>query len=365
MGKWTNILPLALVLAGGSLQSPTSLEGCTGIQIKPEDGLHVNGRTLEFGIKIESSAVIVPRGYSFTGTTPLGEGLKYQAKYGAVGAICFDNPSMMDGMNEKGLTVGTFFFPEYAEYTPVTEENKSKALSPIEFPNWLITQFATVDEVKAGLSGAVIVPTVIKEWGPTPAPMHYIVYDKAGNSIVIEPVKGALKVYDSPLGVLTNSPNFEWHMTNLRNYINLTAVNAKPIEFDGLTLSSFGQGSGLVGLPGDFTPPSRFVRAGIFTISATPSKTHEEAVFQTFHILNQFDIPVGAIRQVVDGVIHSDYTQLTCVRDPHTLKYYFKSYDDQEIRFIDLTKFDLNSKEMKKASLATPRKATDFTADLK
>lgn len=365
MKNWSNIVSVMLILAGGCVPPPTPLEGCTGIQLRSEDGLNISGRTLEFGIKIDSSAVVVPRGYSFTGTTPLGEGLKYQAKYGAVGSICFDNPAMMDGMNEKGLSVGTFYFPEFAGYTPVTKENQSKGLSPIEFPNWLLTQFATVDELKAGLSNAIIVPTVIKEWGPVAAPMHYLVCDKSGKSIVIEPINGKLEVFDNPVGVLTNSPNFEWHLKNLRNYINLRAENAEPLTINGVTLTSFGQGSGLMGLPGDFTPTSRFVRAAIFTVTATPSKTHEEAVFQAFHILNQFDIPVGSIRQVVDGVAHSDYTQLTCVKDPHALKYYFKSYDDQDIRFVDLTKFDLDSKELKKANMATDRNSIDFTLELK
>ena len=365
MKNWSNIISFLLIVVGGCLPPTSSLEGCTGLQLQSEDGLHVSGRTLEFGIKIDSYAVVVPRGYSFTGTTPLGEGLKYQAKYGAVGSMCFDNPAMMDGMNEKGLQVGTFYFPEFAEYTPVTAENQSKGLSPVEFPNWLLTQFATVEEVKAGLSGAIIVPTVVKEWGPVAAPMHYIVYDKSGKSIVIEPIKGSLVVYDNPIGVLTNSPGFEWHMSNLRNYVNLSAINAKPLKIDGLTLAPFGQGSGLLGMPGDFTPPSRFVRASIYSVNATPVKGHEEAVFQVFHILNQFDIPVGAIRQQEGSVMHSDYTQITCVKDPHALKYYFKSYDDQDIRFVDLTKFDLDSKVLKKANLKTDRSAIDFTAELK
>jgi choloylglycine hydrolase len=113
-------------------------------------------------------------------------------------------------------TVGTFYFPYFAEYTPITTKNKSKALSPVDFPNWILSQFATIDEVRQSIEEkcAIIVPTVIDNWGDEPPPFHYVVYDKSGESIVIEPIEGKLTVHDNPLGVLTNSPNFDWHMTN-------------------------------------------------------------------------------------------------------------------------------------------------------
>lgn len=289
---------------------------------------------------------MVPRNYSFEAKTPLGKGLEYTSKYAAVGAICFNEVELMDGMNEAGLSVGTFYFPGFAGYTPTTKENQGKSLSPVDFPNWILTQFATLDEVKKGIENVVIAPLEVAAWGAAVPPFHYIVYDKAGNSIVIEPVEGKLAVFDNPLGVLTNSPGFDWHMTNLRNYINLTPFNAPPLKVEGLTLAPFGQGSGMVGLPGDFTPPSRFVRAAIFSITATKSKNADEAVFQMFHILNQFDIPVGIARQEEDGVIHTDYTLVTVARNPNTLKYYYRTYSDQTIRMVDLSGFDKEGKEV-------------------
>lgn len=331
----------------------SSSEACTGIKLTAKDGSIVHGRTLEFGIQVDTSIAIVPRGYNFEGTTPDGKGLKYQAKYAAVGAIAFDNPAIMDGMNEKGLSVGTFYFPGFASYPTITPENQAKALSPVEFSNWLVTNFATIEEVKAGLKDVVIAPTISKSWGPTPTPFHYIVFDKSGQGLVIEPIDGKLATYDNKLGTFTNSPQFDWHMTNLRNYINLTAENPKPLKVDGLEFASFGQGGGMVGLPGDFTPPSRFVRAAIFSITAIPSADANSAIFQTFHILNQFDIPVGLARDKVGDVIYSDFTMITCARDPQSLKYYFKTYNDQNIRFVDLTKFDLNAKTLKTFKTAT------------
>lgn len=340
------------------------LEACTGIRLTAKDGSIVHGRTLEFGIDIDLSIVVIPRGYSFEGTTSQGAALAYKAKYASLGAIAFNQMAILDGINEKGLAVGTFYFPGFAKYVPTNDTNRSKSLSPIDFPNWIITQFATIDEVKAALSTIVIAPLVVKEWGGEP-PFHYIVYDKSGKSLVIEPMNGKLVSYDNQIGVLTNSPSFDWHMTNLRNYINLTPFNVKPLNIDGLELAPFGQGSGMVGMPGDFTPPSRFLRAAIFSLTAIPSSDANASVGQAFHILNQFDIPVGVARAKENGVIHTDYTLMTCVRDPQALKFYFKTYLDQSIQMVDLKKFDFDAKSIKRLDISGSQSIVDISSKLK
>ncbi len=355
---------ICLILLG-CIQSATSLFACTGIKLVAKDGALVHGRTLEFGVKVDPSIAVIPRGYKFEGKTPQGPGLVYQAKYAAVGAICFNQIALLDGLNEKGLAVGTFYFPEYAEYTETTPENQSRSLSPIDFPNWILTQFATVEEVKAALSAVVISPTVFKDWGEEALPCHYIVYDRSGKSVVIEPLKGQLVAYDNLLGVLTNAPTFDWHMTNLRNFINLTPFNVKPLTVDGVKLTPFGQGSGMVGIPGDFTPPSRFVQAAIFSITAIPSENASDTVLQVFHILNQFDIPVGVARAKHDGVIYTDYTMVTCVRDPQALKFYFKTYEDQTIKMVDLKKFDLDAPKVKLLDVSGGQPVVDISSALK
>lgn len=342
-----------------------SLEACTGLKLTAEDGKVVHGRTLEFGVDIKTSIACIPRGFAFTGDVPGGEGLAYTSKYASIGAICFDVLALMDGTNEEGLSVGTFYFPGFAGYTPITEENREKSLSPIDFPNWILSQFRSIDEVKAGISSVVIAPTSFKDWGNIVPPFHYIVYEKSGKSIVIEPVDGKLAVHDNPLGVLTNSPNFDWHMTNLRNFINLTPINAAPLKIDGLTLEPFGQGSGMVGLPGDFTPPSRFVRAAIFSITSTPVKSAAETVFKVFHLLNQFDIPVGVVQQNEGGVVHSDYTLATIVRNPHDLQYFYRTYADQTIRMVDLKIFNKDGKEVQVISTDGSQAFVDMSKELK
>jgi choloylglycine hydrolase len=340
-------------------------DACTEIKLTPKDGSVVHGRTAEFGVKLPLSAVVIPRNFDFTGTTPQGKGLIYKTKYAAVGIMAYDLPAIIDGMNEAGLSVGAFYFPRYAEYGTITPENQSKGLSPIEFSNWLVTQFASVDEIKEALAGVVIAPTVINGWGDAPPPFHYIAIDKTGKSIVIEPTGGKLVVFDNKLGVITNSPTFDWHLTNLVNYIHLTPFNVKPLQVEGMNFIPFGEGSGLIGLPGDFSPPSRFVRAAVFSITAIPSLNAQEAVFQAFHILNQFDIPIGAVRAKENGIVHTDQTLATAVRDPQALRYYFKTYEDQTIRMVDLKRFDPNGKRIRKTSVKSKQPVEDISSDLR
>jgi len=354
-----NLMCLAICLACARSYA------CTGIKLVAKDGAFVHGRTLEFGVQVEIATGVVPRGYAFKGTTPSGEGLSYTSKYGVVGCMAFGVPSLMDGLNEKGLAVGTFYFPTYAGYSTITSDNQTKALSPVEFPNWMLTQFSSVDEVKEALNTVVIAPTVVKAWGDQAPPFHYIVFDRTGKGLVIEPLNGKLVTYETMLGTFTNSPTFDWHMTNLRNYINLTPFNVRPVTIDGITLKPFGAGSGLVGLPGDFTPPSRFVRAAIFSTSAVPSANAEEAIFQTFHILNQFDIPVGTAKDKIGDVVYTDYTQVTCARDPQALKYYFRSYDDPSIKMVDLHQMDLDAKVIKTLPVSGKNRASNVSAQLK
>ncbi len=343
----------------------TEITACTGVLLKTKDESFVNGRTVEFGTAIDMSVAIIPRNYKFVGEIPNGAGMPYKSKYAAAGIYCFTDKKLMDGINEKGLVAAAFYFPGYAKYARITKANQPKALSPVEFPNWILTQFATIEEVKDAISSVVIAPSVMKGWGDAPPPMHYIVYDKEGHSIVIEPLDGKLVVYENVLGAITNSPSFDWHLQNLSNYINLSPLNVGPIDLRGLKLSSFGQGSGLGGLPGDFTPPSRFVRAAIFSAASVPSVNSDEAVNQTFHVLNQFDIPIGVIRQKDGEKIEYDSTLLTSVKDPNTLKYYYRSYEDQTVKFIDLKKFDRNAKVIKDMKIVGKQKNLDVSSLLK
>jgi choloylglycine hydrolase len=188
----------------------------------------------------------------------------------------------------------------------------------------------------------------IDGWGFAPE-AHYIVHDASGKSIVIEYVGGKLNVYDNPLGVITNSPPFDWHMTNLRNYVNFSMTNVPPVQLGSVKLEPFGRGSGTLGLPGDFTPPSRFVRAVAFSQSVLPSKNGDDAVLEAFHILNQFDIPNGAAREHQKdehGNIFADYTLWTAASDLKAKRYYFRTYENSQIRMLDLMKMNHDARDM-------------------
>lgn len=340
-------------------------QACTGLMLINKDGSLVAGRTVEFGLKIDASAAMVPRGHIFTGKTPAGDGLRYTAKYAAVGVYSFKDVKLMDGINEAGLVAGAFYLPTFASYTPVTPENQSKGLSPVEFPNWLLTQFGSVAEVRQAIQSgaAIITATVEPDWGPTPQPFHYAIYDKTGAAIVIEPVGGKLIIHENVLGSVTNSPTFDWHLTNLRNYMTLNPNNVDKGKIGKLQVQALGAGNGMWGLPGDFSPVSRFVRASLFSANAIPSANAEEGINQIFHILNNFDIPKGIAQ---DNNSSPDYTQVTTARDPQNLRYYYKTYDDQTIRMIDMKKLDLSAKEIKRFRVdESSQPIVDMTAKLK
>jgi choloylglycine hydrolase len=351
------------VTAMTAFSAATTADACTGIRLKNADGSFVHGRTVEFGIPLAMDFAVVPRGYDFVGQTPLGEGKKWTAKYGAAGVIVFGNLGIMDGLNEKGLAIGAFYFPTEAEYTTTTPGNQAQSMSAVDFSNWILTQFASVDEVRKAIEAgeAVVAPTLLPGWPPQVQPFHWIVYDKSGKSLVIEPLGGKLVLSDNPLGVFTNSPTFDWHMTNLRNYIALKPLDVPPVKFDDTTFQSFGMGDGMLGLPGDFTPPSRFVRAAVFSATAIPAADPTAGVFSGFHVLNNFDIPVGVARVEEDGKTAADETEFTIMRDPQNLRLYYRTHDDQTIRMVDLKRFDLDAKEVKKLSTAGDQTVIDMS----
>jgi choloylglycine hydrolase len=164
----------------------------------------------------------------------------------------------------------------------------------MDFVRWMLSQFRTVEEVKNALESIKIVPVYIDRNGVPSPTAHWRVTDPSGASIVIEIIdNGRITIHDNKIGVLTNSPGFEWQVLNLNNYVNLFPGTAKPQTFGEYEARSFGVGTAFLGLPGDISPPSRFVRSAFYVSTAPPLETSLEAVSQAFHILNNFDIPIG------------------------------------------------------------------------
>ena len=340
---------------------PPASPACTGITIKPKDGSVVFARTLEFAMDLKSNVIVVPRGKEWVGTVPGDKpGLRWKTKHGIVGTNAFDMPVTVDGLNEKGLHAGLFYFPGFAKYPRVGPEDSDKALAPWELGFFLLGTCSDVNEAVAAAKSVLVGDVVQKDMGFVP-PVHYIVTDVAGKSVVLEYVDGELKIHANPLGVMTNSPTFDWHMTNLSNYVNMSVSNVPKIDVRGTEIKGLGQGSGMLGIPGDFTPPSRFVRAVAFSQSALPVKEAKDGVLQAFHILNQFDIPKGAARGMEHGREVADYTLWTSAADLKNFRYYYRTFDNSRIRMVDLKAVDFDAKEIRTISMKGEEEIEDVS----
>jgi choloylglycine hydrolase len=318
-------------------------QACTGIRLLAADGSVVYARTMEFGFDLHSGAIIIPRQFALTGTTSSGRaGMEWKSKYALVGLNGEGLTLIADGVNEAGLAGGIFLFPGYAQFQEISAADEAKSIAPWEVVTWALSNFATVDEVREGLAGIKVGNVEFAAWKAVP-PVHFVIHDASGKSLVIEYVGGKLNLYDNLIGVITNSPEFSWHLTNLRNYINLSPRNVLTSTVDGEQFSPLGQGSGMYGLPGDFTPPSRFVRAAALSQSAIPGATGEAAVQQAFHVLDSFDIPLGAVRSAAAVETPRDFTQWTSASDTKNRSFYFHSHDNRRVRRVDLMQADLNA----------------------
>lgn len=330
-------LLVALLVSFASTGSHAPLQACTGGAIQAKDGSVVVGRTLEFGMPLDSKIAIWPAGSEFTGIGANGPGLKFTSQFGFLGASVGDYlDQILDGVNEKGLNVGLFYFPGSAQYAQPTADSASTALSPGQLGTWILANCANVADVRAKISAITVEPVVLELLKAVPD-VHYKVQDATGACIVIEPVGGELKIHDNPVRVLTNSPEFPWHLTNLRNSLNLSANYPAGTNTRGLSLAPFGMGAGAWGLPGDFTPPSRFVRMAFFLQNLTEQPDAASAVSTLFHVLNNFDIPLGSAKPPAGGAEASpDFTTWSSVSDLKAPAFHWKTYGDQTLRVIDL-----------------------------
>lgn len=321
---------------------------CTGITIKTGDNKIIQGRTIEYGEgNLNSKLVISPRGKEYQSLTPEGkfEGHKWKAKYGFVGAALINELFIGEGINETGLNAGLFYFPHYGSLTKYDKKIAKKSIVDMQFVSWILSNFSTVDELKKGLKDIKVVNIAYDEKGNPLPTAHWRVGDAKGGNIVIEIVNnGEVKIHENRVGVVTNSPDYEWQVKNLNNYVNVYAGNAKDFEVNGQKIFSFGAGTGAMGLPGDITPPSRFVRAFYYLSTIRPIENSKEGVTEAFHILNNFDLPMG----VEYPAEHKSYipkdvpsaTQWIAISSLNDREFYYKTMYNSQIRKVDLKKID-------------------------
>jgi len=330
---------------------------CTGIVIKTENGITIPARTMEFGFDIRSNLLVIPKGTHLTFLSSIDgkDGYTMKAKYGFVGMNAVEKNIVVDGVNEQGLYLGCFYFAGFASYTKLTPENQSRAVSSEELGNFILGSFANIEEMIVGLKDITLVGSFIEDIQGE-APFHYAVTDKSGRSVVIEYTKDGLQIFENTVNAVCNNPTYDWHLTNLRNYVNLAPDNSKGFALNGNKYTPLGEGTGMLGLPGDYTSPSRFVRATAFVNTTLPSKDAEEGIFRAFHVLNAFDIPKGAVRQPTPDGVHTDYTVWTSAVDTKNAIYYYKTYKNQSIKKVVLKDLlDEAKGEIKVISSETPR----------
>ena len=331
---------------------------CTGITLVSKDGARVLARTIEWGgSNLNSRYVVVPRGYTQPILLPGGkQGTLFTAQYGYVGFAVEQEIFVAEGMNEAGLSAGLFYFPGYGQYPEYDPQQKSTTVADLQLVPWILGRCRTVEEVEAAVRELRVVSI-----DPRASTVHWRFAEPSGCQLVLEIIKGELHFYENTLGVLTNSPSFEWHLTNLNNYVNLFPGTAPNQQLGNIELSSLGAGSGFLGIPGDVTPPSRFVRAAFYQASAPQQETALETVFQCFQILNNFDIPVGI--EFPLGQVPCDIpsaTQWTSVTDMRNHVIYYRTMYNSVIRNIDLRSIDFSTVRYRAVSMdGTKRQAVE------
>lgn len=338
---------------------------CTDFQVKAEDNTIIIGRSMEFPVDLHSNVVIVPRGEQFTSINDKGvKGITWTNKYGFLGIDAYNLKNCyVEGFNEKGLAFDALMFTG-AEYQPA-EANKFVTIN--DFGSWIMGNFATVEEVKEALPKINVTGNSLKEAGGE-LYFHIALHDASGKNLVIEFIGEKVKVYDNPLGVMTNRPDFEWQINNLRNYINLDAHDKTDKLLNGLKLEPTGVGSGMLGLPGDWTPPSRFVRVAYALDAALPVGNASEAINLAEHLLNIVDIPKGAIKESPAPLIHLEgYAQWVVMKDLTNLILYYKTYENTAWKMVDLKKFSLEPEARTKSIVIDDKqqKIIDVSAELK
>lgn len=326
---------LPVVMAAAFNHAATA---CTGITFKATDTSTVVARTIEWGGSyLASRYVVVPRGHKQQSYAPDGQGgMEFTARYGYVGIAVQSEEFVAEGINEAGLSAGLFYFPGSGEYEPFDPQMRHSTAADLQLVSIVLSRCASVDEA-IGFVRQIRIAGIV----PGASTAHWRFADRTGRQVVLEIIARQKIFHENRLGVLTNSPRFDWHLTNLDNYINLYPGSAPTHHMGGIELSPLSSTSGSLGLPGDFTSPSRFVRAAFFQTTAPQPATGIDAVMQCFQILNNFDIPIGVEFAVGDTPpAMPSATQWTSATDLNTCRFYFRTMYDSRIRCIDLRGID-------------------------
>ncbi len=306
---------------------------CTAVTYKTKD--HYFGRNLDLEYSYNETVTITPRNYVFE-FRKMGKMKSHFAMIG-MAYIVAEYPLYYDATNEKGLSIAGLNFPKNADYKPYC--NGKDNVTPFELIPWILGQCTTVSEAEKLIARINLLNENFSDELPL-SPLHWIISDKE-RSITLESVKSGIKVYDNPVGVLTNNPTFDYQMFNLNNYMTLT--NGEPQNtFDGenenLDLKRYSRGMGAMGLPGDVSSMSRFVRAAFVKMNSVSGSTENESVSQFFHILKSVEMLRGCVK-LGEGLYDITIYSSCCNTDRGI--YYYTTYDNSRIHAVNMHKEDL------------------------
>ena len=308
---------------------------CTCIKLKTKDSYF--GRNLDLECKFGEKIVITPRNYEFE----LREEESFKTKFAIIGmATVVDNyPLYADATNERGLSIAGLYFPDYAYYK---EQEKEKInITPFELTPWILGNFATIKELKEVINNVNLINISFSEKLQL-TPMHWMIADNE-DVIVLEQTKEGLRIYDNPVGVLTNSPPFIYHLTNLNNYLNITPDFAENRFTNKIQLNSYSNGMGSIGLPGDTSSASRFIRASFNKLNSVSNLDEESSISQFFHILDSVSMIRGT---TITKNNKYDITNYSCCINITKGIYYYKTYENNQITAIKMNKKNMNSNKL-------------------
>ena len=305
---------------------------CTAATYKTKD--HYFGRNLDLAYSYQETVTVTPRNYPFN----FRKAGRMENHYAMIGMayVVDDYPLYYDATNEKGLSVAGLNFPGNADYKP--EAQGLDNVAAFELIPWILGQCRDINEVRNLLEHINIWNENFSAELPA-SPLHWMISDRE-KSIVAEAVRDGLKIYDNPTGILTNNPPFDFQMYHLNNYINVSPEEAVNRFSDALDLKTYCLGMGGLGLPGDLSSASRFVKAAFTKLNSVSGDSESGSISQFFHILGSVDQQRGCVR-LENGLYEMTVYSSCCNTDKGI--YYYTTYENSQITAVDMHKEDLDS----------------------
>ncbi len=367
--NWKSILLIVSVVAGIIIQH--TADACMVFRLKAENGTVITGRSMEFVADLKFDLIVVPRTNEIISPAPDNkEGATWKTRYGYVGVTQFGQEfGVNEGMNEKGVAVSGLWFEVDMKWQEWDPGKRVQTLAGPLVTDWILGNLDSVADIERELSKLKAFSYCVPGTPPFCPTLHFNACDSKGDCKVIEYEDGTLHVYDNPLGIMTNAPRFPWQMTNLRQYIGLENLSPLPLDQSGVTMRPTGHGAGMFGLPGDLTPPSRFVRLATLTRFAYRQPDAGRTLNLAQHIMNNFDIihgmavdPLPKDEATTGKMMPSESTQWATFSDLTNRALYFRTYDNFNLRKVDLKKLDFTAPKVKRIPMfGTAEVITDIS----